>query len=105
MSGKKTVLASRSHAHQLLEKATTVLALSDEDLIYKGIAAGVSERMSTLTKAATRLQEKYGALEALERKIQTEEISPDDHRLYTDLLEWRAIQHEQAELLQLFAAL
>ena len=98
-------MAPLSNAHQLLEKATSVLALSDEDLIYKGIAAGVSERIFTLKKAAARLQEQYGSLEQLERKIQTEEVSPDDHTLYTDLLEWRAIQHEQAELLHIFAAL
>jgi len=98
-------MALLSRAHQLLEKATDVLALSDEDLIYKGIAAGVSERLITLKKTASRLQEKYSSLEELERKTQTEEVSPDDHTLYTDLLEWRAIQHEQAELLHLFAAL
>jgi hypothetical protein len=98
-------MASLSRAHQLLEKATSVLALSDEDLIYKGIAAGVSERLIALKKATARLQEQYGSLEELERKIQTEGVSPDDHTLYTDLLEWRAIQHEQAELLHIFAAL
>ena len=98
-------MASLSRAHQLLEKATSVLALSDEDLIYKGIAAGVSERLIALKKATARLQEQYGSLEELERKIQTEEASPDDHTLYTDLLEWRAIQHEQIELLHIFAAL
>ncbi len=94
-------MASLSRAHQLLEKATSVLALSDEDLIYKGIAAGVSERLIALKKATARLQEQYGSLEELERKIQTEGVSPDDHTLYTDLLEWRAIQHEQTELLHL----
>jgi len=98
-------MASFSYVHQLLEKATSILALSDEELIYKGIAAGVSERMITLKKAVVRLQEKYSSLDELERKIQTEGVSPDDHTLYTDLLEWRAIQHEQAELLHLFAAL
>ena len=98
-------MAPLSHAHQLLEQATSILALSDEDFIYRGIAAGVSERMITLKKAAARLQEQYSSPEELERKTQTEEVSPDDHTLYTDLLEWRALQHEQAELFHLFAAL
>ena len=84
-------MVSLSHAHQLLEKTTSILALSDEGLIYKGIAAGVSEWMITLKKAVARLQEKYSSLDELERKIQTEGVSPDDHTLYTDLLEWRAI--------------
>ena len=94
-----------SHAHQLLERATAVLPLSDEDLIYKGIAAGVSERFIALKKAAARLQENYDSLEDLERRIQDEGISPDDHTLYTDLLEWRAIHHELAELLHILEAL
>ncbi len=98
-------MAVPSRAHQLLEKATAILLISDEDLIYRGIAAGVSERMIALKKAGARLQEKHGSLEELERKIQIEGVSPDDHTLYTDLLEWRAVNHELAELLHIFEAL
>lgn len=98
-------MTAPSHAHQLLEKATAVLPVSDEDLIYKGIAAGVSERIMTLKKAAARLQAQYGSLEDLELRIQGEGMSPDDHTLYTDLLEWRAINHELIELLHLLEAL
>lgn len=98
-------MAASSRAHQLLEKATAILPASDEDLIYKGIAAGVSERMIALKKAIVRMREKYGSLEELERKIQTEGVLSDDHTLYTDLLEWRAINHELAELLHIFEAL
>jgi len=98
-------MATPSHVHQLLERATAVLPLSDEDLIYKGIAAGVSERIIGLKKAAARLQGKYGSLEELECRVQIEGVSPDDHTLYTDLLEWRAINHELAELLHIFEAL
>ena len=94
-----------SHVHQLLERVTGVLPVSDEDLIYKGIAAGVSERIIALTKARSRLEEKYHSVEELEHRIQTVGISPDDHTLYTDLLEWRAIKHELTELLQIFEAL
>jgi hypothetical protein len=83
----------------LLERATAALSVSDEDLIYKGIAAGVSERIFALKKAAARLQANYGSMEDLERKIENEGISPDDHTVYTDLLEWRAIGHEMTELL------
>jgi hypothetical protein len=98
-------MTALSRAHQLLEKATAILPVSDEDLIYKGIAAGVSERMIALKKAAAKLQEKHGSLEELELKIQTEGVSPDDHTLYTDLLGWRAIKHELAELMHIFEAL
>jgi len=98
-------MAVSSRAHQLLEKATAILPVSDEDLIYKGIATGISERMIALKKAVARLQEKHGSPEELERKIQLEGVSPDDHTLYMDLLEWRAINHELAELLHIFEAL
>jgi len=98
-------MATLSHAHQLLERAATVLPVSDEDLIYKGIAAGMSERIIALKKAAARLQQEYGSLEELERGVQTKGIPPDDHTLYTDLLEWRAINHELAELLHIFETL
>ena len=88
-----------SDAHQLLERATSILPASDEDLIYKGIAAGVSERIMGLKKSRTRLQRKHSSQEELERRVKTEGVSPDDHTLYTDLLEWRAIDHESTELL------
>jgi hypothetical protein len=94
-----------SYAQQLLEKATAALPDSYEDLIYKGVAAGVSERVVALKKAAARLRQEYGSLEDLERRIQEENISPDDHALYTDLLEWRAITHELTELLHLLETL
>ena len=98
-------MAAPSRVRQLLERATAVLPLSDEDLIYKGIAAGVSERIMALKKATIRLQEKYGSLEELERRIRTEGVPPDDHTLYTDLLEWRAINQELTELLHILEAL
>jgi len=98
-------MTASSRAHQLLEKAAAVLPVSDEDLIYKGIAAGVSERMLILKKAVWRLQEQYGSLEELERRIQIDGVSPDDHTFYTDLLEWRAAMHELAELLHIFETL
>ena len=98
-------MTALSYTHQLLERATAALPVSEEDLIYKGIAAGVSERIIALKKVAAQLQDNYGSLEDLERRIQTEGISPDDHALYTDLLEWRAINHELTELLHLLKAL
>lgn len=88
-------------AQLLLERATSVLPINDEDLIYKGIAVSISERIMALKKAEAQLQGQYSSLEELERKVKTEGVSPDDHSLYTDLLEWRAINHEMDELLHL----
>ena len=98
-------MAMSSHVQQLLEKVTAVLPLSEEELVYKGIAAGVTERIMALKKAAARLQGRYKSLEDLERKIQAEGVPPDDHTLYTDLLEWRAINHELSHLHHIFEAL
>jgi hypothetical protein len=98
-------MAMSSHAQQLLERVTAVLPISDEELVYKGIAAGVTERIMTLKKVAARLQERYESLEDLEQKIQAEGVPPDDHTLYTDLLEWRAINHELTRLQHIFEAL
>jgi len=86
---------------QLLEKAVSVRPISDEDLIYKGIAASISERILDLKKTGAKLQEQYGSLAELERKVQTDGVSPDGHTLYTDLLEWRALNHELAELVRI----
>ena len=94
-----------SHVQQLLERVTAVLPISDEDLVYKGIAAGVTERIMALRKAAARLRGRYKSLEDLERKIQAGGVPPDDHTLYTDLLEWRAINHELTRLQHIFEAL
>ena len=89
----------------LLDRATAVLSISDEDLVYKGIAAGVAERIMALKKATTRFQERYSSLEDLEQAIQTEGVPPDDHTRYTDLLEWRAINHELSQLRHIFETL
>ncbi len=93
-------MAMSSHVQQLLERVTAVLPVSNEDLVYKGIATSVTERILDLRKAVARLQRRYDSLEDLERKIQAEGVSPDDHTLYTDLLEWRAINHELSRLQQ-----
>ncbi|MBM4465779.1 MAG: hypothetical protein FJ014_09550 [Chloroflexi bacterium] len=98
-------MAMSSHVQQLLERVTAVLPVSDEDLVYKGIATSVTERILDLKKAVTRLQGRYKSLEDLERKVQAEGVSPDDHTLYTDLLEWRAINHELTHLRHIFEAL
>ena len=84
-------MALPPRAQLLLERATSVLPISDEDLIYKGIAVSVSERIMALKKAEARLQGRYGPLEALEHEVKTDGVSPNDHTSYTDLLEWRAI--------------
>lgn len=98
-------MATRSDVQQLLDRATAVLPLSDEDLVYKGIAAGVAERMMTLKKRVSQLEADYGTLNALEQSVKVEGVSPDDHTRYTDLLEWRAIYDELDQLRDIFEML
>jgi len=82
---------------ELIQRATTVLPVSGEDLLLRGITAEAVERIFALKRAAAHLQAQYGSLEALEQRIREEGVPPDDHTLYTDLLEWRAIRHEGIE--------
>jgi hypothetical protein len=94
-----------SAVHHLLERAAAMLPASDEELICKGIAAGVSERLLELKKAQSQLQKAYGSLEALEQDIKATGVSSHDHTTYTALLEWRAMHHELAQLLHLLETL
>lgn len=98
-------MTTTTGVQQLLDRATAILPDSDEDLVYKGVAASVAERMMVLRKAATRLQDKYGSLEELEETIKDKGIPPTDHTRYTDLLEWRAIRHEISQLQHMFETL
>ncbi len=91
--------ATTSRAYQLLERATAVLPLTDEELIQKGVAAGVTERLLELGKVIDQMQQHYGTLSELEERIQDKGVPPDDHSLYADLLEWRAMLHEKSELI------
>lgn len=93
-----------SHVQQLLERVTAVLPVSEENLVYRGIAAGVTERIIIPKKAMARLQERYKSLEGLEQKIQGEGVLADDHTLYTYSLEWRAISHELSKLWRILGA-
>ncbi len=98
-------MVTSGNVQQLLDRVTAILPDSDEDLIYKGVVTGVAERMMALKKADARLQKLYGSLEALEQLVQTEEVSPDDHTRYTDLIEWRAINHELTQLREILETL
>ncbi|MBO9370062.1 MAG: hypothetical protein J7575_03060 [Chloroflexi bacterium] len=93
-------MARETVIQELIQRAATVLPVSGEDLLLRGITAEAVERIFALKRAAARLQAKYGSMEALEQRIHDEGVSPDDHTLYTDLLEWRAIRYELNELLR-----
>lgn len=93
------------YAAQLLERATQVLPASSDELLLRGITAEATDRLVVLKKADLRLRDRYGSLEKLQWRIGMEGVTPDDHLLYTDLLEWRAIRYELSALVNLLETL
>jgi len=91
--------------HQLLDQAVAVLPSSEEEIVTKGIAAETSERIVTLRQSTRRLQAKYDSVEQLESRLRQVGVTPDDHTLYTELLEWRAANQELSQLVKLLESL
>lgn len=98
-------MATVTRVQQLLERTSAILPVTDKDIILRGITTGVVERIVQLKKAGAGLERKYGSLEGLERRIEQQGVSPDDHTLYTDLLEWRAINHELSKLIAILESM
>jgi len=94
-----------SHVQDMVDRARGVLPVSADELLLRGIAAETTDRIVVLKKAEMRLRAKYESLAVLEQRIKAHGVTPDDHRLYDDLLEWRAVHHELAELMSLLEAL
>ena len=81
-----------------LSRLRELLPVSEDDVVQRGITEEVTARIAELRRTAARLARKHGTLERLERQVESEGVTPDDHTLYTDLLEWRAARRELAEL-------
>jgi len=94
-----------SHVQDMVERVQGVLPVSADELLLRGIAAETTDRIVTLKKADMRLRAKYGSVGDLQQTIERDGVPPEDHRLYTDLLEWRAVHHELAALMRLLEAL
>jgi hypothetical protein len=95
----------RSDTPQLLERAKKVLPASSDDFLLRGIMAEATDRIVSLKKADLRLCSQHGSMEDLQKKIEADGVSPDDHGLYTDLLEWKAIKHELEQLVEFLETL
>lgn len=92
-------------SQSLVAEVTAILPVTQEDLLFKGVTAAIAERLVELKRVSSDLARKHGSLDALQRRIDTGGVPPDDHSLYTDLLEWRAVDNELAALLRILRAL
>ena len=90
------VLTSRTQ--NLLADLQKIMALNEDEIVQRGIAQATTDRIIELRQRMGQLTEQYGDIEKLEAQVQNEGVSTDDHTLYTDLLEWRAIRHELEQL-------
>jgi len=89
------VLTSRTQ--NLLVDLQKIMAVDEDELIQRGIAQAATDRIIELRQRIGQLSEQYGDIEKLEAQTQ-KGVSVDDHTLYTDLLEWRAVRHELEQL-------
>ena len=87
-----------TQTQQLLARMRELLPVSEDDIVQRGIAETVTARIVDLRRRTMELISRHKSIEALEKKIKVEGVSPDDHTLYTDLLEWNAAQHELSQL-------
>ncbi len=86
-----------THTQQLLDRIRQILPVTEDEIVQRGITEAATSRIVELRKRATQLAESYRTLDSLEARVKTE-VTPSNHTLYTDLLEWRAVQHELGQL-------
>jgi hypothetical protein len=86
-----------SHTQDLLSRLQGLLALSDDEIVQRGITQATTDRIIELRQRAAQLKERYGSLKELEARV-AQGVPAGDHTLYTDLLEWRAARHELEQL-------
>lgn len=91
-------MALTVYTQNLLSRIRELLPLSDDEIVQMGITEAATARIVELRQRAAQLSERYQSLEKLEARLSSEGVSPDDHTLYTDLIEWRAVRSELAEL-------
>ena len=87
-----------SHTQQLVSRLRELLPVTEDEIMQRGITEAAMARIVELRQRAAQLSANYSSLETLEARLQHERVSPDDHTLYTDCLEWRAVRQELAEL-------
>ena len=90
------VLSSRTQ--NLLDDFQKIMAFNEDEIMQRGIAQATTDRIIELRQRIGELNQQYNNLQELEKQVKGEGISTDDHTLYTDLLEWRTVQHELEQM-------
>ena len=98
-------MITQTGVRELLKNTLSILPLSEDDIYFKGLTSEVTDRIVELKKSALKLKNRYGTLEKLKEEIKSKGVTPDDHTLYTDLLEWRAINHELSKLVEILGSI
>jgi hypothetical protein len=92
-----------THTQGLLTRLQGMLALSDDEIVQRGIAQATTDRIIGLRQRVAQLRASYGSLKELEEEV-ARGVAADDHSPYTDLLEWRAALHELEQLTRFLEA-
>jgi hypothetical protein len=92
-----------AHTQDLLSRLQGMLALSDDEIVQRGIAQATTDRIIELRQRAAQLKERHLSLKKLEAQV-AQGVTAGDHSLYTDLLEWRAVRHELEQLTRFLEA-
>lgn len=79
------------------------MTVSDDEVVQRGITQATTGRIIELRQRAAQLVSRYGTINKLETQVKSG-VSSDDHTLYTDLLEWRAVRHELEQLTRFLEA-
>jgi hypothetical protein len=87
-----------SHTQHLLNRLQELIAVNDDEIVQRGITQAATDRIVELRQRAAQLATRHGSIENLEAEIGKQGVPVDDHTLYTDLLEWRAVRHELEQL-------
>ncbi len=92
-----------SQIQRLLLRLQELLPLSEDEVVQRGIIQAATDRIIELRARASALGAKYSSLEGLEKQV-AQGVPAENHTVYTDLLEWRAIRHEIQQLTEFLEA-
>lgn len=89
-----------AYTQELMMRLQKLLSVSEDEIVQRGITETATARIVDLRQRAGELTNRYGSMTALEETIKKSGVTPDDHSMYTDLIEWQAVRHEIVHLTQ-----